>query len=84
MKLGLTNFKFDRESWEIDFLYDKNIVVKEAGAYKRACDAVRDASYKAEHPTSSILNRKVKSILVCKVSTREVCRFDVTEEGCAK
>lgn len=73
VKLGLTNFKFERESWEIDAIYENNVVTKVAGAYKRACDAMRDADLRANAGGWG----DVRSLLVCKTTVREVCRIDV-------
>ena len=75
MKFEATNFKFDREKWEIYAMMDNDVVVPLRGCYKRVCDACRDAdSYvhglkRCEYDSASI-----NSFLVCKVCTREVCR----------
>lgn len=73
MKLGSTNFKFERESWEVDALYENNVVAKVSGAYTRACDAMRDADLRANAGKCG----NARSLLVCKTTVREVCRIDV-------
>lgn len=81
MKAGLTNYKLSCGCWVIYAQFKNRAVAPVRVAYKRACDAAREAQDMARGTAWCGYDRsKIKSFIVCRRDDKEIVRFDKVEK----
>lgn len=76
MRASDTAYKMSCKSWVIYAQFKDMTLAPVQSAYKRACDAAKDAQDMAKGKFCGYTRKNIKSFIVCRRDDNEIIRFD--------